>query len=125
MGVRQILPATCTRQVKGLKSPRGWSACEYGAAIRPRSRGILMMRFFARLVMLLGVTTASGVATLCAQTPSTAMPIDAGYAELTFGPTFGHKASASVGGEAGYWLTERLGLFGEAGYMNNVATSAI
>ena len=88
------------------------------------------MRLFARLVMLLGVTTAFGVATLFAQTPSTAAPstvtpIDAGYAELTFGPTFGHKASASVGGEAGYWMNERLGPFGEAGFMNNVATSAI
>src|ERR1700730_4880679 len=91
-----------------------------------------MMRLFARLVMLLGVTTAFGVTTLFAQTPSTATPSDAGYAELTFGPTFGHKASASVGGEAGYWLTgpddgmiQRLGIFGEAGVMNNVATSAI
>jgi opacity protein-like surface antigen len=84
-----------------------------------------MMRLFARLVMLLGVTTAFGVTTLFAQTPGTATPIDAGYAEVTFGPTFGHKASASVGGEAGYWLNERLGVFGEAGFMNNVATSAI
>jgi opacity protein-like surface antigen len=91
-----------------------------------------MMRLFARLLMLLGATTVFGVTTLFAQTPNTATPSDVGYAELTFGPTFGHKASASVGGEGGYWLTvpdermiQRLGLFGEAGVMNNVATSAI
>jgi opacity protein-like surface antigen len=91
-----------------------------------------MMRLFARLLMLLGATTVFGVTTLFAQTPNTATPSDVGYAELTFGPTFGHKASASVGGEGGYWLTvpddgmiQRLGLFGEAGVMNNVATSTI
>jgi opacity protein-like surface antigen len=90
-----------------------------------------MMPLFARLVMLLGVTTAFGGTTLFAQTPGTTSPDNRGYAELTFGPTFGHKASASVGGEAGYWLMEpggmieRLGVFGEAGVMNNVATSTI
>jgi opacity protein-like surface antigen len=80
-----------------------------------------MMRF--RLVMLLGAATAFGVSTVYAQTPGTATLTDSGYAELTGGPTFGHTASGSVGGEAGYWVTARIGLFGEGGLMFNVATS--
>jgi opacity protein-like surface antigen len=48
------------------------------------------------------------------------------YAEVTFGPTFGHKVSASAGAEAGYYFEDYgFGVFAEGGRMSNIATSQI
>lgn len=48
---------------------------------------------------------------------------DRWYAEFTVGPTFGHTTSVSFGGELGWWLTDTIGIFGEGGRMQNVATA--
>lgn len=66
-------------------------------------------------VVLIGVGTVHG------QTSASA---GAGYAEVTFGPTFGHKVSGSVGAEAGYDF-DSIGVFGEVGRMSNIATGQI
>jgi opacity protein-like surface antigen len=91
---------------------------------RPHCRG----RFMKHLVMIALAVVFVGVGTVHAQTPGL-LDSSLGYAEVTFGPTFGHKAGGSVGGEAGYYLDrfgfEHFGIFGEAGRMSNVATSEI
>jgi opacity protein-like surface antigen len=75
------------------------------------------------------VAVLVGVGSVHAQTPSAPSSPGIGYAEVTFGPTFGHKASGSVGAEAGYFFDEfghdRFGVFAEAGRMSNIATSEI
>ncbi|HEV3214155.1 MAG TPA: outer membrane beta-barrel protein [Vicinamibacterales bacterium] len=80
-----------------------------------------------QLVIMALVAVFVGVGTARAQTPGASE--DIGYAEVTFGPTFGHKTSGSVGGEAGLFLGSlgpgRIGVFGEAGRMANIATSEI
>jgi opacity protein-like surface antigen len=44
------------------------------------------------------------------------------YADVTFGATFGHKSSGSIGGEAGFHVTNPLAIFIEGGRMSNVGT---
>lgn len=78
----------------------------------------------SRLAVTLAVVSGFGVGTVHAQTPASAAPSDGGYAEATFGSTFGHKASTSVGAEGGYFIGD-FGAFGEVGRMNDVATSQI
>ncbi len=86
--------------------------------------------------LLMAVTTVVlltglGVGVAGAQPASTATPMpmgpetDRAYVEFTFGPTFGHKASASFGAEGGYWFGDFLGVFVEGGRMSDVATSEI
>lgn len=77
------------------------------------------------VIMTFVVVVLVGVGTAYAQTPSLPSSQGVGYAEVTFGPTFGHKSSGSVGGEAGFFLLDRFGVFGEAGRMSNIATSEI
>jgi hypothetical protein len=76
------------------------------------------------LVMMTLVGVLVGVGTVHAQTPGAPASPGIGYAEVTFGPTFGHKASGSVGGEAGFFFG-RVGIFGEAGRMSDIATTQI
>jgi opacity protein-like surface antigen len=81
------------------------------------------------MMALVALFVGVGAGTVQAQTPSSPGSQGMGYAEVTFGPTFGHKASGSVGGEAGYFLSpltsNRIGVFAEAGRMMNIATSEI
>jgi opacity protein-like surface antigen len=76
------------------------------------------------LVIMTFVAVLVGVGTVHAQTPGAPSSPGIGYAEVTFGPTFGHKASGSVGGEAGYFFGS-VGIFGEAGRMGDIATTQI
>jgi opacity protein-like surface antigen len=78
------------------------------------------MKRFVRCSTLMTVMAACGIGTSHAQTAGT-VP-DRGYAELTVAATLGHKSDASIGGEAGYSLTDALQLFIEGGRMGNVAT---
>jgi opacity protein-like surface antigen len=82
------------------------------------------MRRFVRCSMLLTVLTAYGIGPAHAQTARTTGP-DRGYAELTVAATLGHKSDSSIGGEAGYSLTDALQLFLEGGRMRNVATTDV
>jgi opacity protein-like surface antigen len=66
---------------------------------------------------------ACGTGTAHAQTAGTGP--DRGYVELTGAATLGHKSSSSIGGEAGYSLTDALQLFLEGGRMANVATTDV
>jgi opacity protein-like surface antigen len=70
------------------------------------------------------VLTACGAGTAHAQTAGTTGP-DRGYAELTVGATLGHKSDSSIGGEAGYTLSDTWQLFLEGGRMGNVATADV
>ncbi len=45
------------------------------------------------------------------------------YAELTGGPTLGHKSDTSIGGEFGWRLGANLDLFVEGGRVGNAATT--
>jgi opacity protein-like surface antigen len=80
------------------------------------------MKRFVRCSTLITVLTACGTGTVRAQTPGTTGP-DRGYAEVTVGATLGHKSDTSIGGEAGYTLTDTWQVFLEAGRMGNVATA--
>jgi opacity protein-like surface antigen len=82
------------------------------------------MKRFVRCSTLLTIMTACGIGTAHAQTAGTTGP-DRGYVELTFGATFGHKSASSIGGEAGYTLTDALQLFLEGGRVGNVATTDV
>jgi opacity protein-like surface antigen len=75
------------------------------------------------LAVVVGCVAGPAQAQTAAQSGTTST--DRGYAEFTFGPTFGHKASASLGAEVGWWLTDSFGIFGEGGRMLNVASSTI
>ena len=78
------------------------------------------------LVMMALVAVLVGVGTVHAQTPNAPAFPGVGYAEVTFGPTFGHKSGGSVGAEAGYFLEALgFGVFAEGGRMSNIATSQI
>ncbi len=74
-------------------------------------------------VMLVVVVACAGTAR--AQSAPTATSDSRWDAEFTVGPTFGHKASVSLGGEIGWWLTDKLGIYGEGGRILNVASSEI
>jgi opacity protein-like surface antigen len=82
------------------------------------------MKRFVRCSTLITVMTACGIGTAHAQTAGTT-GLDRGYVELAFGATFGHKSASSIGGEAGYTLTDALQLFLEGGRMGNVATTEV
>ena len=82
------------------------------------------MKRFVRCSTLITVLTACGTGTVRGQTAGTAGP-DRGYAELTVGATLGHKSGSSIGGEAGYTLTDTWLVFLEAGRMGNVATADV
>jgi opacity protein-like surface antigen len=92
---------------------------------------LVIVTVFAVLVGLGG--PGAGVA--LAQTPpkkppaTKPMPMAAAperaYGEFTFGPTVGHKSSASFGGEGGYWFGDFVGVFAEGGRMRDVATKQI
>jgi opacity protein-like surface antigen len=69
------------------------------------------------------VLTACGIGTAHAQTPGGGP--DRGYAEFTAAATLGHKSDSSIGGEAGYSLTDALQVFVEVGRMGNVATTDV
>jgi opacity protein-like surface antigen len=84
--------------------------------------GGALMKRFVRCSTLITVLTACGTGTVRGQTPGTTGP-DRGYAELTVGATLGHKSASSIGGEAGYTVTETWQVFLEAGRMGNVATA--
>lgn len=76
------------------------------------------------LMLALAVVCTAGVAN--AQTAPGAQTAGAAkekYIEFTTGPTFGHKVGGSVGAEGAYFLTPRIGVFAEAGWMSNVVTS--
>ena len=47
------------------------------------------------------------------------------YAGVSFGATFGHKSSGSVGAEVGGMLTGPVGIFLEGGRMMNVGTESL
>ena len=79
------------------------------------------MKHFARYATLLILLAACGIGTAHGQTAGP----DRGYAEFTVGPTFGHKSSSAIGGEAGYTLTDALQVFLEGGRMGNVATTDV
>jgi opacity protein-like surface antigen len=78
----------------------------------------------SRLTVTLAVVSVFGVGTAHAQTPASPAEPGAGYAEVTFGPTLGHKSGRAVGVEAGYFVGD-FGVFGEIGRMSDVATSDI
>ena len=71
------------------------------------------------------VAVLVGIGTVRAQTPAPPSPEGRGYGEVTFGPTFGHKSSGSIGAEAGFFFLDQVGAFAEAGRMSNIATSQI
>jgi opacity protein-like surface antigen len=73
-----------------------------------------------RFAIILALTAVCGAGVAQAQT--TAAVDEQGYVEATGGPTFGHKANGSFGAEGGYWFTSTIGVFAEAGRMQNVAT---
>lgn len=77
------------------------------------------MKHFA-MMLALTLVCASGVAHAQVPAPGT----DSGYVEVTAGPTFGHKVGASIGAEGAYWVSGRLGIFAEGGWMTNVVTSS-
>jgi opacity protein-like surface antigen len=82
------------------------------------------MKRFVRYSTLLTVLAACGIGTAHGQTAGAVGP-DRGYVQFTVGPTFGHKSSASIGGEAGYTLNDALQVFLEGGRMGNVATTDV
>lgn len=77
-----------------------------------------------RYSTLLTVLAACGIGTAHGQTAGAVGP-DRGYVQFTVGPTFGHKSSSAIGGEAGYTLTDALQVFLEGGRMGNVATTDV
>jgi opacity protein-like surface antigen len=81
------------------------------------------MKRFVRCSTLMTVMAACGIGAAHAQTAG-AGP-DRGYAELTVAATLGHKSDSSIGGEAGYSLTDALQVFVEGGRMGNVATKDV
>jgi opacity protein-like surface antigen len=82
------------------------------------------MKRFVRYSTLTTVLAVSGTGTAHGQTAGTTAP-DREYAELTVGATLGHKSASSIGGEAGYTLTDTWQVFLEAGRMGNVATADV
>jgi opacity protein-like surface antigen len=81
-----------------------------------------VVRFAACLWMacwMLGVRSAE------AQAPVPLSEEGTYRAEFVGGPTFGNKASGSLGGEFDYRLSEGFDVFFEAGHMFDVATSDI
>jgi opacity protein-like surface antigen len=82
------------------------------------------MKRLVRCTTLMTVLTAWGIGTAHAQAAGTTGP-DRGYADFTFGTTLGHRSSSSVGGEAGYTVTDALQLFLEGGRMGDVATTNV
>ena len=82
------------------------------------------MKRFVRYSTLLTVLAACGIGTAHGQAAGAVGP-DRGYVQFTVGPTFGHKSSSAIGGEAGYTLTDALQVFLEGGRMGNVATTDV
>jgi hypothetical protein len=72
------------------------------------------MKRFVRYSTLTTVLAVCGTGTAHGQTAGTTGP-DREYAELTVGATLGHKSASSIGGEAGYTLTDTWQVFLEAG----------
>jgi opacity protein-like surface antigen len=72
------------------------------------------------IVCAIALLTASAAR---AQTTAPAVPPHQISLEFTFGPTFGHTSSASVGGEADYVLNPKIDLFVEGAHIGNAATS--
>jgi opacity protein-like surface antigen len=82
------------------------------------------MKRFVRYSTLMTVLAACGTGTAHGQTSGTTGP-DKEYAELTVAATLGHKSASSIGGEAGYTLSDTWQVFLEAGRMGNVATADV
>lgn len=80
------------------------------------------MMSFARVVSCAAIVLLAMAARSEAQTAASS---DASrfYAGVTFGATFGHKSSGSVGAEIGGQLTGPVAVFFEGGRMMNVGTS--
>ena len=76
----------------------------------------------ARVVCFSMIAVLSiGVCTAAAQAP--AEPIYA--AQISVGPTLGHKSSGFVSGEFDWRFNDKIDVFGEVGHMANVATSSL
>src|SRR5947209_1242403 len=81
-----------------------------------------MMRF-ARIVSCAVIGLVGAAAATQAQTPAASTEPSPFYAGVTFGATFGHKSSGSVGAEFGARVSGPAAVFVEAGHMMNVGTS--
>lgn len=81
-----------------------------------------VVRVLSCAVMLLVALAARGEA----QTSGVMVSDDSRfYAGVTFGATFGHKSSGSVGAEFGAHLTNPIAVFLEVGQMMNVGTESL
>lgn len=80
------------------------------------------MKRFARVAAVCLVAIL-GVGAVSAQAQVAPPPEPKMYAEITFGPTLGHKSDKFVGGEAGIRVLEGVDVFVEASHMGNVATT--
>jgi opacity protein-like surface antigen len=70
-----------------------------------------------RVVLMFVLAFGCVIGTAGAQTASAGSNDRSHYLEVTVGPTVGHTASVSFGGEFGWFLTNSIGIFVEGGRM--------